>query len=242
MNLLELFLKGGLVMWPILVCSLVTVAVIMEKYVSLSRARVDPKQLMMKIRSALSRNDVISAVDACAKVKAPVSNILKAGVVHYKHGAVEVKDAIELAGKEEIFFLEKRLSVLANMAGIAPMLGFLGTVTGMIAAFQTIENLGGNVNPSVLAGGIWEAMLTTAFGLLVGIPALYFYNYFVSKVNRFVFEIENSAEEFLNLVKTGEFDDDASSSPSSSSPKPEKPARSKRTMFADDDYFEPKNE
>jgi biopolymer transport protein ExbB len=240
MNLLELFLKGGLVMWPILLCSLVTVAVIVEKYIVLARARVDPKQLMMKIRSALSRNDIIGAVDACTKVKAPVSNILKHGVVNYSHGALAVKDAIELAGKEEIFFLERRLSLLANMAGIAPMLGFLGTVTGMISAFQTIENLGGNVNPGVLAGGIWEAMLTTAFGLLVGIPALYFYNYFVSKVNRFVFEIENSAEEFLALVKSGQTDETPATPHSPS--KTERKSGPTRTMFADDDYFEPKNE
>lgn len=239
MNLLELFLKGGMVMWPILVCSLITVAVIVEKYILLMQSKVDPKQLMTKIRSALSRNDMASAVDACNKVKAPVANILKHGVLNYKYGAQAVKEAVELAGKEEVFHLEKRLSVLANMAGVAPMLGFLGTVTGMIAAFQTIENLGGNVNPSVLAGGIWEAMLTTAFGLVVGIPALYFYNFFVAKVNRFVFEIENSAEEFLNLIKTGQLEDEGAAS---ENPKPEKKKGPTRTVFADDDFFEPKSD
>ncbi|MFA5831940.1 MAG: MotA/TolQ/ExbB proton channel family protein [Bacteroidota bacterium] len=238
MNLLELFLKGGLVMWPILLCSLITVAVIIEKYIMLSRSNVDPKQLMTKIRSALSRNDVVSAVDACSKVKAPVSNILKHGVLNYKYGHQAVKEAIELAGKEEIFHLEKRLSVLANMAGTAPMLGFLGTVTGMIAVFHTIEQLSGNVNPSILAAGIWEAMLTTAFGLIVGIPALYFYNYFVAKVNRFVFEIENSAEEFLSLMKTGQFEEDGTLSEK----KTDKKSGPTRTVFADDEYFEPKDE
>ena len=238
MNLLELFLKGGLVMWPILLCSLITVAVIIEKYILLSRSNVDPKQLMTKIRSALTRNDVASAVEACSKVKAPVSNILKHGILNYKYGHQAVKEAIELAGKEEIFHLEKRLSVLANMAGTAPMLGFLGTVTGMIAVFHTIEQLSGNVNPSVLAAGIWEAMLTTAFGLIVGIPALYFYNYFVAKVNRFVFEIENSAEEFLSLMKTGQLDDDGTGTEKKSDRK-SAPAR---TVFADDEYFEPKDE
>jgi biopolymer transport protein ExbB len=238
MNLLELFLKGGLVMWPILLCSLITVAVIIEKYILLSRSNVDPKQLMTKIRSALTRNDIASAVEACTKVKAPVSNILKHGIVNYKYGHQAVKEAIELAGKEEIFHLEKRLSVLANMAGTAPMLGFLGTVTGMIAVFHTIEQLSGNVNPSVLAAGIWEAMLTTAFGLIVGIPALYFYNYFVAKVNRFVFEIENSAEEFLSLMKTGQLDDDGTGAEKKS----ERKSAQTRTVFADDEYFEPKDE
>ena len=238
MNLLELFLKGGLVMWPILLCSLITVAVIIEKYIMLSKSNIDPKQLMVKIRSSLSRNDLAGAVDACTKIKAPVANILKHGVINYKHGQQAVKEAIELAGKEEIFHLEKRLSVLANMAGTAPMLGFLGTVTGMIAVFHTIEQLSGNVNPSVLAAGIWEAMLTTAFGLIVGIPALYFYNYFVAKVNRFVFEIENSAEEFMILMKTGQIEDDISSSEKKSDRK----SSPTRTVFADDDYFEPKDE
>lgn len=239
MNLLELFLKGGMVMWPILLCSLITVAVIVEKYILLKQANVNPKQLMSKIRAALSRNDIMSAVEACNSVKAPVGNILKHGVLNYKNGAQAVKEAIEQAGKEEIFHLEKRLSVLANMAGVAPMLGFLGTVTGMIAAFQTIERLGGNVNPSVLAGGIWEAMLTTAFGLVVGIPALYFYNFFVAKVNRFVFEIENSAEEFLSLVKSGQSEEEkAGVAPSA----PEKKKNPIRTVFADDDFFEPKDE
>lgn len=238
MNYLELFLRGGLVMYPILLCSLITVTVIIEKYIMLAQSRIDPKQLMVKIRSALSRNDVMGAVEACTKVKAPVANILKHGVLQYKYGHQAVKDAIEVAGKEEIFHLEKRLSVLASMAGIAPMLGFLGTVTGMIAAFQTIERLGGNVNPSVLAGGIWEAMLTTAFGLVVGIPALYAYNFFVAKVNRFIFEIENSAEEFLALVKTGQLEEEGSKS----APKAEKKKSPGRTVFADDEFFEPKDE
>lgn len=240
MNYFDLFLRGGLVMYPILLCSLITVTVIIEKYIVLAQSKIDPKQLMMKIRAALTRNDVIGAVDACTKVKAPVANILKHGVLNYKYGAQAVKEAIEVAGKEEIFHLEKRLSVLASMAGIAPMLGFLGTVTGMIQAFQTIENLGGNVNPSVLAGGIWEAMLTTAFGLVVGIPALYFYNFFVAKVNRFIFEIENSAEEFLNLIKTGQLEEEPSAAaPPASGEKKKKPTR---TVFTDDDFFEPKDE
>lgn len=239
--MLELFNKGGLVMWPILLCSLVTVAVIIEKYIVLQKAKYDAKQLMVKIRSALSRNDISGAVDVCSKVQAPIANILKSGIIHYKQGMQSVKDAIELAGKEEIFHLEKRLAVLANMAGIAPMLGFLGTVTGMIAAFQTIQQLGGNVNPGILAGGIWEAMLTTAFGLLVGIPALYFYNFFVSKVNRFVFEIETSVEEFLSLMRNGiEDENDSPAAVETSSEK--KSSKPKRTVFADDDFFEPKSE
>ncbi|HTR82021.1 MAG TPA: MotA/TolQ/ExbB proton channel family protein [Bacteroidota bacterium] len=236
MNLLDLFLRGGVVMWPILLCSLIAAAIIIEKFIVLSRAKVDPGQLMLKIRSSVSRNDLVGAVNACSQVKAPVANILKKGVVKYKEGHEAVKTAIEGAGKEEVFYLEKRLGLLANLAGIAPMLGFLGTVTGMIAAFRTIEQLGGNVNPSNLAGGIWEAMLTTAFGLIVGIPALGFYNYFVTKVNRLVFEIEQSAEEFLDFMKSG-------NSAEAEQPKSRQPgAPSKRVFSEEDEFFEPKND
>lgn len=235
MNLLELFLRGGVVMWPILLCSLIAGVVIIEKFIVLSKAKVDPGQLMLKIRSALSRNDLIGAVNACSQVKAPIASILKKGIIKYKDGHAAMKEAIEGAGKEEVFHLEKRLGLLANLAGLAPMLGFLGTVTGMIAAFRVIEQLGGNVNPSNLAGGIWEAMLTTAFGLIVGIPALGFYNYFVGKVNKFVFEIEQSAEEFLDFVKSG-------SAAEAQSPS-QRPSSSVRKVFSEEDeFFEPKND
>jgi biopolymer transport protein ExbB len=245
MNFLELFLKGGIVMWPILLCSLVAVAIIIERFIVLQRSNVDPKHLMAKIRSSLSRNDVIGAVNACAGVNAPVAHILKAGIVKYAQGHTSVKDAIELAGKEQVFNLEKRLGLLANIAGLAPMLGFLGTVTGMISAFQVIERLGGNVNPSNLAGGIWEAMITTAFGLIVGIPALGFYNYFVGRVAKFVFQIEQSVEEFLDFVQSGEATDQT---PPSRQPSPARGEHGKksgamRTIFSEEDeFFEPKNE
>ena len=101
-----------------------------------------------------------------------------------------VKEGNENAGTQEVSKLEKGLPILASVSGIAPLLGFLGTVTGMISAFMTIENLQGSANPSDLAGGIWEALVTTAFGLMVGIPALAFYNYFLSRVKKLVSDME----------------------------------------------------
>lgn len=239
MSLLELFLRGGIVMWPILLCSLLAGVVIIEKYIVLRKAKVDPKPLMLKIRSALSRNDIVGAVDACSHVHAPVANILKKGIVKYNDGHEAVKEAIQNAGKEEIFQLEKRLGLLANLAGIAPMLGFLGTVTGMIAAFRVIEQLGGNVNPSNLAGGIWEAMLTTAFGLIVGIPALGFYNYFVGWVGRFVFEIETSTEEFLDFMKSSPVEEPM---PAPARKQSASSAAAHTVFSEEDDFFEPKND
>ena len=105
------------------------------------------------------------------------------------------------AGKYEAFELEKRIDILATIAGVAPMLGFLGTVTGMIRAFQEIQNLQGNVNPSVLAGGIWEALLSTAAGLVVGIMAIFFYNFLIGRINRAVHDMERSATDFIDLLQ-----------------------------------------
>jgi biopolymer transport protein ExbB len=150
-------------------------------------------------------------------------------LIKYPEGHERVREAIENAGKEEVYHLERGLGILASIAGIAPLLGFLGTVTGMIGAFRTIEQLSGVVNPSDLAGGIWEALLTTAFGLMVGIPAYGFYNWFVSRVQRVVFEMESASEEFLDLVRSGQFDE---------SPEAEqRPAVNKET----EEYFQKKH-
>jgi len=210
MSWLDLFLRGGVLMWPILLISLLGAVVIVARFLVLRRSRVDAGQFMLKLRSVLQKGDLMAAGNFCSKTPAPLSNILKKGLVAYPEGHERVREAIENAGKEEAFKLEERLGILANIAGIAPLLGFLGTVTGMIGAFRTIEALSGTAAPADLAGGIWESLLTTAFGLIVGIPAYGFYNYFVSTVKRNVFEMESSSEEFLDLVRSGLFDEHAS--------------------------------
>ncbi len=207
MNLLDLFVKGGIFMYPILFCSVLAFVVVVERFLVLRRANIDAGQFMLKLRSVLQRGSVMEAINFCSRSDAPLANILKKGLTKYPEGHDRVREAIENAGKEEAFKLEHRLGIVGSMAGIAPLLGFLGTVTGMIGAFRTIENLGGAVNPSDLAGGIWEALLTTAFGLMVGIIAYGFYNYFVNRVGRFVFEMEMASEEFLDLVVTGKLDE-----------------------------------
>lgn len=206
-NLLTLFTKGGLLMYPILACSILSLVVIVERWLVLRKAKIDPGQFMLKLRSVLQRGDLMGAVNFCSKSDAPLAHIMKRGLTKYPDGHEHVRTAIENAGKEETYKLEHRLGILATVAGLAPLLGFLGTVTGMIGAFRTIEQLSGSVNPSDLAGGIWEALLTTAFGLMVGIIAYGFYNYFVTRVNRFVFEIESASEEFLDLVRSGKLEE-----------------------------------
>ncbi|HEX9615628.1 MAG TPA: MotA/TolQ/ExbB proton channel family protein [Bacteroidota bacterium] len=213
MNLLDLFLKGGILMYPILFCSILTFVVVVERFLVLRKSAVDAGQFMLKLRSVLQRGNVMEAINFCSRTDAPLANILKKGLTKYPEGHDRVREAIDNAGKEETFKLEHRLGLLASVAGIAPLLGFLGTVTGMIGAFRAIEELGGAVNPGDLAGGIWEALITTAFGLIVGIIAFGFYNYFVNRVGRFVFEMENGSEEFLDLVVSGKLEGEVEKDP-----------------------------
>ena len=133
--------------------------------------------------------------------KSPIAHMVRKGLKKFGLGHERVKEAIENAGRQEISKMEKGLSILATVAGVAPLLGFLGTVTGMIQAFMRIEDLAGSANPSDLAGGIWEALITTAFGLIVGIPALAFYNYFVNAVKRLVSDMETVANDVVDTIQ-----------------------------------------
>lgn len=234
MNLLELFLKGGIVMWPILLCSVLAVVIIIERWIVLRGAKYDTKPLLLKLRSALSRNDIVGALNACSQSAASVPAVLRKGIASVDKGPEVVRETIESAGREEVNRLENHLGILANIAGIGPMLGFLGTVVGMINAFRTIEMLGGNVNSGNLAGGIWEAMLSSAFGLVVGIPSLGFYNYFVGRVSQVTYSLESAAGEFLNFLKP-------SSTPEIAPPTHKTEQRVRKVYSEEDEYFEPKD-
>ncbi len=200
MTLLEIVSKGGILIIPIVICSVIVVAVAVERYLSFRRQTINIPQFMMKIRHPLSRGDVVSAINECAMVKSPVSAVVRAGLEQAKYGREHIKEAMEMAGNTETYHLERRLSGLATLATITPLIGFLGTVTGMIKAFMKIQQLAGNVNADVLAGGIWEAMVTTAAGLAVGIPAVILYNYFINRVKGFVYEMETAGDEVLNIL------------------------------------------
>lgn len=234
MNLLEMVSRGGLVMYPIFLCSVIVVFIAIERYMTLRKAQLDVGQFMLKLKSVFHKGDTSAVLAFCAQKDAPIANIIRRGIVKYDQGDEKVREAVENAGKEEVYHLEKRLSILASIAGIAPMLGFLGTVTGMITAFQRIESLAGNVNPGDLAGGIWEALLTTAFGLAVGIPAYAIYNYFVNRVARFVHEMEVTTTEFLDLLPHR-----AADAPLKVQDTPT-PQPQRTLVFEDDEYFRKK--
>jgi biopolymer transport protein ExbB len=206
MNLFEIFLKGGPLMWAILFCSVVGLAVIIDRFLVLRRAKINLPAFMVRLRGFIKKGDMSGAASFCMQEKSPIANMVRKGLKKFGLGHARVKEAIENAGRQEISKLEKGLSILATIAGVAPLIGFLGTVTGMIQAFMTIEDLAGAANPSDLAGGIWEALTTTAFGLIVGIPSFAFYNYFLNSVKKFVADMETVANDVVDTMQdmTGE--------------------------------------
>lgn len=201
MNLFDIFLKGGILMWFILACSVIAVAVIVDRYIVIRKAKINVPAFIVRMRGFIKKSDISGAISYCMQEKSPVANIIRKGLKKYRLGHERVKEAIENAGRQEISKLEKGLTILATVAGVAPLLGFLGTVTGMISAFMTIEDLAGAANPSDLAGGIWEALTTTAFGLIVGIPAFAFYNYFLNAVKRLVSDMETVANDVVDAIQ-----------------------------------------
>ena len=199
----EFMQKGGPIMWPILLCSVVSFAIVIERLLQLRREEIDTKTFMEQISKSLKRNKIMEALDLCDRTNGPIAGILKAGILKHDRPRNEIREAIEDTAIHEVPRLEKNLPVLATLAHIAPLLGLLGTVTGMVNAFQIIENKAtalNPVNPGDLAGGIWEALLTTVFGLCVAIPAYVAYNYLVSRVDGFVLDMERSATDLLNIL------------------------------------------
>jgi len=195
--------KGGPLMYLIILCSIVALAVVIERLYHLHRARINIDKFMESICSALKSNRIKEAVDLCQKTPGPVAHIVKAGILKHDGSRQEIKEAIEDAGIYEVPRLEKNLGALATIAHISPLLGLLGTVTGMVRAFQIIQEKATamhSVSPANLAGGIWEALITTAAGLMVAIPTFVAYNYLVSRVKNFIVEMDRSAAELINVL------------------------------------------
>jgi len=199
----EFMQKGGPIMWPILLCSVMAFAIVIERLIMLKKEQIDTKSFMEQISKTIKRNKIMEAIDLCDRTGGPIASILKAGILKHDRPRTEVREAIEDASIHEVPRLERNLPVLATIGHVAPLLGLLGTVTGMVAAFQVIQSKASAlnpVNPGDLAGGIWEALLTTVFGLCVAIPTYVAYNYLVSRVDGFVLDMERSATDLLNLL------------------------------------------
>jgi biopolymer transport protein ExbB len=196
--------KGGILMAPIIACSLIALAVTLERFFTLRRSKIDTRDFMDTIRTVLKQKKIADAIDICDATAGPIARILKAALLKHDRSKEDIRDAIEDAGQLEIPRLERYLGVLGTIANVAPMLGLLGTVQGMIKAFAQIQQKMGAVNPSDLAEGIGNALVTTAAGLTVAIPTLIAYNYFISRVNNFIVEMEISSSELVDLLTARE--------------------------------------
>ena len=199
----QMFLKGGPLMWPILLCSVSALAIIIERFWYLRKIQFDTQQFLNKILDKMKRHQIKEALEICETKKNPISRILKAGILKYDRGRQQIKEAIEDAALFEEPHLEKNMTGLATIAHISPLLGLLGTVVGLVRCFQVIQAKSTAfqpVSPGDLAGGIWEALLTTVAGLLVAIPAFVVYNYLVSRVNSFLLEMEKASTELVNFL------------------------------------------
>ena len=201
----DLVQKGGPMMYLIILSSILAFGVVMERVYHLNKARIDANKFMDEIIKVLKRNKIIEAIEMCNTTPGPIAHIIKAGILKHDRSKPEIKEAVDEAAQLEIPRLEKHLPVLATIAHIAPLLGLVGTVTGMIKSFQIIQQKAAAmipVNPGDLAGGIWEALLATVAGLAVAIPTYVAYNYLVSQVDNLVYDMERSATDLVNLLSS----------------------------------------
>lgn len=187
-----LFNQGGIVMVPLLFCSVYGLFLIIERAVYYHKVVSNSSDLMEKVNKALSENNIEEAYLLCENKETPLSSILITGLNNSNKDKEFIKEAVLEAGRQEIPKLEENLNVLSLIAKISPLMGLLGTVSGMMRAFEEIRLLAGNVNASVLAGGISEALLTTATGLVIAITILVFHNFLSNKADKILLDIESS--------------------------------------------------
>jgi biopolymer transport protein ExbB len=194
---------GGPVLWLILVVSAVAVAVFIERFLHCHRAQINSIEFLNGVRTVLKRENVVEALSICDATPGPVARLVKTAILNRDHGRERVREALEEAGLAEVPRLEEKLSLLATIAQLAPLLGLLGTVLGFIQTFIHMEEAGLHAHVGQLSTGIWEALICAAAGLAVAIPAHAGYNYLVSRVNAIVLDMERAATEIVNIVTEG---------------------------------------
>lgn len=190
------FDQGGFMMWPLLLCSLIGLIFIIERTISYRRIKGDTAEIFSKVRERLLGGDLRSSVQICEAFDHPVATTMKSGILRFGKSNAEIEKAMESVALHEVSKLERYLWVLATVANIAPLMGFLGTVSGMIASFEALAAVGLG-NPQAVAGGIAEALITTATGLIIAVPVQTAYNYFNNKVSSFVLDMETSSSMLL---------------------------------------------
>ncbi len=200
-TLLDLVLMGGWFMLPLVLLLGLAIYLFVERYMTIRKANTNPEDLLQKIGQSVRNGQIETAMGLCQAQNSPFARMVEKGLKRLGSPLADISASIENEAKLEIQRLEKRVAFLATIAGAAPMIGFLGTVTGMITAFIRIAQLQGNVNPAELAGGIYEALTTTAAGLLVGIPAYVGYNVLTNMISSVIFKMEVTSTEFIDLLQ-----------------------------------------
>lgn len=203
MSVWEFFDKGGICMWPILFCSIVMLAVFGERLWRMSRVRLAGDELPQRVARALSGGQAQEALAQAQADAGPVGRVLFAAAQVNPKDRETLETVLIDAQQTEVRHMERYLSTLAAIGNLAPLLGLLGTVLGMIKAFMVIQEMGGKVNAVVLAGGIWEAMLTTAFGLIVAVPDMAAHSYLAGRVDRFQEMLEARTVSFIKALNGG---------------------------------------
>jgi biopolymer transport protein ExbB len=196
----DYFAKGGPVMYPLLLTSVLAGAYIIERLFTFQFAKIDARKFTDRIVELVKAGKRGEAIEECKKTRGPIAAVFKAVLERADRGVAAAEKAAANSGAVELAFLERGLIVLASVSTVAPILGFLGTVTGMIRAFEGIARAG-EVKPTVVASGISEALITTATGLAIAFPVLIMYNYFTSRIDRFVLEMEESTTELIDAIE-----------------------------------------
>ncbi len=201
MSLWELFNSGGWLMWVLLALGGVTIFIFVERFMAIRKASKGMNMgFMNRIRDAISDGNIRAAVDMCRRSDTPIARMVEKGIERLGRPMADVQSAIENVANLEVSRLENGLPFLATIAGGAPMIGFLGTVMGMVQTFMDMSSAGGTVDMALLSGGMYVAMITTVGGLLVGIPAYFGYNYLVAAIEKLVFRMEANSIAFMDIL------------------------------------------
>jgi biopolymer transport protein ExbB len=198
--MLEFVIKGGLVMVPLLLCSVISLSIIVERCLSLRRNRILKHEVLQRIEELLRDRKIPEASTLCKRYPSSMTRILLAAILNHDKSRQEIKEIIEDAGRQEVPVLERYLTILGTIASISVLLGLLGTVMGMIRTFNAIAALGYG-HPEALASGISEALVATATGLTIAIPTLVLYKFFMNKVDSLVIEMEKNSLRMLSILK-----------------------------------------
>jgi biopolymer transport protein ExbB len=203
-TLVDYFVSGGYAMYPLLLCSILGVIIIIERVIVLHRIKINTAQVFGAVRQALMKHDLKGAIEICDSNPSPIADTMRAGLLRYGKSPSDIEKAVESVALHELSKLERGLWILATIANIAPLIGFLGTVAGMIGSFDVLSEIGLG-NPKAVAGGIAMALITTAYGLSIAFPVQAAYNYFMSRIQSFALDMETSSAMLLETF--GELED-----------------------------------